>query len=190
MRLRLCVCCWELYALPHSALLSSSGKLYWSDLTVVFFCFFEVMHLIWKNLSCVNFFLISQWNRVTQNISFRIGGVEIVHPSFLKNLSRKNEMLQYLLRLYDTHTCTMNPVHYVLSMLVFLNWCQIYNLYYRCVLGNIAQPDSSSSGGNASLLFSGNPKSHAEHLYSVLNSHTGRNWRQYRTERIEYLNTG
>lgn len=153
------------------------------------FFFFEVMHLIWKNLPWVNFFLISQWNRVTQNISFRIGGVHIVHP-FLKNLSWKNEMLQCLLRLYDTHTCTMNLVHYVLSMLVFLNWCQIYNLYYRCVLGNIAQPDSSNSGGNASLLFSGNPNSHAEHLYSVLSSHTGRNWRQYRTERIEYLNTG
>lgn len=57
---------------------------------------------------------------------------------------------------HDTYHCAISLVRYVLNMLI-LDWCQIYNQYYKC--SNIALPDSSSSGVDASLLFPGNPKS-------------------------------
>lgn len=119
----------------------------------IFFIFFKVMHLIWKNLAHLNFFSISQWNHFTQNRNFRIGDVDIVLSQ-----QEKWDFTAPIKTFHHAHPCAKSPVHYVLSMWV-LDRCQIYNRYYKCILGNIAQPDSSSSGVNASLWSSGNPKS-------------------------------
>lgn len=120
-----CVCCWEAY-------MPILTPLFWAVLKICtdqiwcFFFFFKVMHLIWKYLSSVNFFLIWPWNHFTQNTSFKCW----YSPFFIseKFQQEKWNVTVLIKNFHDTHPYALSPVHYALSTLG-LDWCQFYNQY-------------------------------------------------------------